>query len=253
MKNPKSLYILTAVIALALIAPAVICALLLRCGGLPHASKDDSSSENALVGEDTGSTVKGSGFVIVIDAGHGGYDPGKVSPDGVNEKDINLSIAQKLSAALKERGHTVFMTRDCDMSLSEADASHKKSSDLAARVALAQDTGAMLYLSIHQNSYSAEYVHGAQVFYYSTSADGKLLAESIQSRLISDADPDNTRNAKGNSEYMVLTDSPCTAVIIECGFLSNPAECARLCDEAYQQTLSDAIASGVQDWIAARR
>ena len=103
-------------------------------------------------------------------------------------------------------------------------------------------------VSIHQNSYSAEYVHGAQVFYYSTSSDGKALAECIQEHLISEADPSNTRAAKGNSEYLVLRESPCTAVIIECGFLSNTKECSDLCNDEYQTALANAICNAVCTW-----
>lgn len=244
MKNSPALYILSALIIIVLTAPAVICAVWLK--GRDNHTEAGHSTE-AGTPSDSPSDANAS-FVVVIDPGHGGFDPGKVSPDGVDEKDINLDIALKLKVCLQDMGYLVFMTRESDISLDDADAAHRKSSDLAARMKLAHDTCADLYISIHQNSYSAEYVHGAQVFYYSTSADGKALAESIQSRLISDADPDNTRDAKGNTQYLVLADSPCTSVIVECGFLSNADECSRLCDETYRQTLAAAIAAGVADW-----
>ena len=113
---------------------------------------------------------------------------------------------------------------------------------------MAEQLNADLYISIHQNSYSAEYVHGAQVFYYSTSPTGKSLAESIQQHIIDEADPDNTRMAKGNPDYMVLKDSPCTSVIVECGFLSNNNECQRLCDNEYQFKIANAIANAIDEW-----
>ena len=133
---------------------------------------------------------------------------GNVSPDGIMEKDINLAIASKLASALTDQGFSVYLTRDSDKSLNSENASSKKTSDLKARTNLATNVNADLYISIHQNSYSAEYVHGAQVFYYSTSSGGKALAECIQEHLISEADPSNTRAAKGNSEYLVLRESP---------------------------------------------
>ena len=187
-------------------------------------------------------------FTILIDPGHGGFDPGKVSPDGIMEKDINLAIASKLASALTDQGFSVYLTRDSDKSLNSENASSKKTSDLKARTNLATNVNADLYISIHQNSYSAEYVHGAQVFYYSTSSGGKALAECIQEHLISEADPSNTRAAKGNSEYLVLRESPCTAVIVECGFLSNTKECSDLCNDEYQTALANAICNAVCTW-----
>lgn len=187
-------------------------------------------------------------FLILIDPGHGGFDPGKVSPDGIEEKKINLEISLKLQDALATKGFSVSLTRDSDRSLNSLDAGSKKSSDLHYRTNRAAELNADLYISIHQNSYSAEYVHGAQVFYYSTSSAGKCLAETIQQYLISDVDPGNTRMPKGNSEYMVLVESPCTAVIVECGFLSNSQECLKLCDPEYQTRLASAIAKAVKAW-----
>lgn len=263
MKNPKSLYILSAIIIMALVTPAVLCTLWLKNDESSHSTSQSSGfsekneSGGMSNGQNSGEAVKGepsgsSEFVVLIDPGHGGYDPGKVSPDGVNEKDINLAISQKLRGALTAAGCQVYMTRETDTSLNSSDAANKKNSDLRYRTHMAEEVGADLYLSIHQNSYSAEYVHGAQVFYYSTSAGGKALAECIQRHLISDADPSNTRAAKGNSEYIVLAESPCTALIIECGFLSNAEECRRLGTEDYQSAIAAAIAAAVTEWRASQ-
>ena len=93
-------------------------------------------------------------------------------------------------------------------------------------------------------------MHGAQVFYYSTSREGKILAECIQEHLISDADPSNHRCAKGNSEYMVLTENHCTAIIVECGFLSNQAEADKLVTGAYQEHLAFYIAMAVMQYVS---
>ncbi len=211
-----------------------------------------SGGDKTHIAEDDNSQADEQGdhnnFVILIDPGHGGFDPGKVSPDGIEEKKINLEISLKLKDALTAKGFSVSLTRDTDRALNSPDASSKKTSDLRYRTNRAAELNADLYISIHQNSYSAEYVHGAQVFYYSTSSAGKCLAETIQQYLISDVDPDNTRMPKGNSEYMVLVESPCTAVIVECGFLSNSQECLKLCDPEYQTSLADAIAKAVDAW-----
>lgn len=212
--------------------------------GTPSTKTPDVSSSDTSPQNDYGS------YVILIDPGHGGFDPGKVSPDGIEEKEINLQISVKLKKALEENGFSVFLTRDTDCSLDTPGSSNKKSSDLHFRTDKAAELDADLYISIHQNSYSAEYVHGAQVFYYASSGQGKKLAETIQDRLISDVDPGNTRMPKGNSDYLVLTESPCTAIIVECGFLSNTAECRSLCDPQYQSKLAEAISAAVTDWYS---
>ena len=242
--------ILVTLIILAVAIPPVICYLVFVRGGGSSVQQGITGQNPTTQGDGTeGQDVAGMEYVILIDPGHGGYDPGKVSPDGIREKDINLAISTKLAQALKARGYTVFLTRDSDVSLDNPGVSSKKTSDLRSRTDMAVKVKADLYISIHQNSYSAEYVHGAQVFYYSTSRDGKALAESIQKHLIENADPDNSRAAKGNSEYLILTESPCTAVIVECGFLSNNSECSRLCTDDYQKALADAICNGIDDWL----
>lgn len=214
----------------------------------PNGSKTESSdpSENSDSGGRSGG---GTSFVIVIDPGHGGYDPGKVSPDGIAEKDINLAISLKLEAALSANGFSVYLTRSDDSALGKQSGSGRKSSDLRTRIDIADKKNADLFISIHQNSYSAPDVHGAQVFYYSTSKEGKSLAECIQEHLISDVDPSNHRSAKGNSEYMVLTENHCTALIVECGFLSNADECASLTNDGYQSDIADSICSAVTEWV----
>ena len=186
--------------------------------------------------------------VVVVDAGHGGTDPGKVGVDGSLEKDINLAVAERLKTYLEQDDVKVIMTRETDTGLYSETDSRKKMADMKKRCEIIEESGADLVVSIHQNSYSAEYVHGAQVFYYSTSSGGKALAECIQEHLISEADPSNTRTAKGNSEYLVLRESPCTAVIVECGFLSNTKECSDLCNDEYQTALANAICNAVCTW-----
>ena len=184
-------------------------------------------------------------IVITIDPGHGGFDPGKVGVSGVLEKDINLSIASYLKNILEEQGYTVYLTRETDISLHDAGASHKKSSDMNNRIAFVAEQKTDLLISIHQNSFSQASVHGAQVFYYAGSSEGELLAGMIQDNIRLLADPENARDIKGNSEYKILTASPCTAVIVECGFLSNNTECEKLSSSEYQQLIAQSIANGI--------
>ncbi len=186
-------------------------------------------------------------IVVVIDAGHGGNDPGKVSADGIMEKDVNLAIALKLKQELENKGIKVILTRDSDICLAQEGTSNKKKSDMINRMELVNSSGADILISIHQNSYKDTKVKGAQVFYYSGSEESKMLAEGIQNSIKQKVDMDNNRKIKPNNDYYILRKSVCPAVIIECGFLSCPEETGKLVDEGYQEKLADAISDAVCD------
>lgn len=187
--------------------------------------------------------------IIVIDVGHGGYDPGKVSIDNVLEKDINLDIALKLRDYLEAQDCIVYMTRETDMSLCDSGSGSKKQSDMQNRVSLVEEVQPDLMISIHQNSYPSESVHGAQTFYYHTSDSSEYLAECIQTCLIEYADPENTRQHKSNSSYYILKNVSCPAALVECGFLSSPTECALLSSDSYQDKLAYSIALGIRTYL----
>ncbi|MDO5293747.1 MAG: N-acetylmuramoyl-L-alanine amidase CwlD [bacterium] len=183
--------------------------------------------------------------LIVIDPGHGGFDPGKVGVNDALEKDINLSISFKLKTELEKEGYQVELTRTTDTGLySEGDKS-KKSADMRNRVKIINDAEPFVAISIHQNSYPSESVKGAQVFYHKLSEDGKMFADIVQERLKEELNDGNKRIAKANDNYYMLKKSECPLVIVECGFLSNNAEAKLLVDEAYQQKLAVAIKNGV--------
>jgi N-acetylmuramoyl-L-alanine amidase len=187
--------------------------------------------------------------VIVIDVGHGGYDPGKVAVDNTLEKDINLEIARKLRTYLEAQDCIVYMTREEDVSLCDETDRNKKQSDMQNRVALIENVQPDLMVSIHQNSYPSEEVHGAQTFYYHTSDNSEYLASCVQNCLISYADPDNTRQHKSNSSYYILKNVSCPAIIVECGFLSNRTECALLDSDTYQDKIAYSIAKGIRTYL----
>lgn len=193
----------------------------------------------------SGAKEKEKEFIVVIDAGHGGNDPGKVSPDGILEKDVNLAIALKLKERLEEQGVKVILTRDSDYCLAAEGATNKKKSDMINRMEIVNTSGADLLISIHQNSYSDKKVKGSQTFYYGSSAESEKLAKEIQSCIREYVDNDNNRKAKAENDYYILRKSVCPAVIIECGFLSNPEETAMLVDESYQDKLAQAISKAV--------
>ena len=183
--------------------------------------------------------------VVVVDAGHGGRDPGKVGVDGCLEKDLNLEIAKKVQAILEQQDIKVIMIRDTDKGLYEEQTSNKKVQDMKNRCALINETEPDCVVSIHQNSYHEEYVSGAQVFYYSSSAEGEALAEALQSELISYADPENHRQAKANDSYYLLKKTEAPIAIVECGFLSNWEEAAKLQDDGYQSRIAWAVSMGI--------
>ena len=183
--------------------------------------------------------------VVVVDAGHGGRDPGKVGVDGCLEKDLNLEIAKKVQAILEQQDIKVIMIRDTDKGLYEEQTSNKKVQDMKNRCALINETEPDCVVSIHQNSYHEEYVSGAQVFYYSSSAEGKALVEALQSELVSYADPENHRQAKANDSYYLLKKTEAPIAIVECGFLSNWEEAAKLQDDGYQSRIAWAVSMGI--------
>lgn len=187
---------------------------------------------------------------VVIDAGHGGADPGKVGVDGSLEKDINLQIAKKLQQFLTAADVDVILTRDGDQGLYDENVSNKKVQDMKNRVALIEEKKPVLTVSIHQNSYHEEYVHGAQVFYYAESEESKALAERIQSVLAAEIDPDNARCAKANDSYYLLKKTSTPIVIVECGFLSNRAEAQKLSSEHYQEKAAWAVHLAVLQHLA---
>lgn len=200
-------------------------------------------------GEDGTSSAEKTGFCVVIDAGHGGKDPGKIGINGVLEKEINLLIAEKLKKYLEANDVTVVMTRESDEGLYDAEASNKKVQDMKRRIAIIDETAPQITVSIHQNSYPEEYVHGAQVFFYTGSKEGQELAESVQRQLVEKADPENKRQVKANDSYYLLKKTGVPIIIVECGFLSNAAEAEKLCEDEYQEELAWAIHMGILQYL----
>lgn len=182
---------------------------------------------------------------IVIDAGHGGDDPGKIGVNGAKEKDINLIIAKKVKARLEAEGIKVVLTREADKSLHDAGSDNQKISDMRNRCALIDKENPIFTVSIHQNSYTEEYVKGPQCFYFEQSAEGKEIAEKIQECLIEELNPESKREAKANSSYYLLKKTAVPTVIVECGFLSNWEEATRLTGEEYQDMVTEAVTEGI--------
>ena len=200
-------------------------------------------SKQAAEVSETMSSTKNS-KTILVDAGHGGADPGMIGVNGLEEKGINLQIAVKLKDSLEKQGFSVIMTREEDKGLYEEDSRNQKAQDMQCRIAMIKKYRPVLCISVHQNSYQDAQIHGAQVFYYSHSEEGKRMAEVMQKALLK-ADEENTRQAKANDTYYLLKRTEVPTIIVECGFLSNPEEAAKLVSPKYQEKLAEAIAEGI--------
>lgn len=186
------------------------------------------------------------GLCVVIDAGHGGVDPGKVTKDEVLEKDINLEIAMILGKMMEKEGADIVYTRE------KAEGKMNDEGEgltLKKRCEIIANHTPDMVISIHQNSFYDRQVKGAQVFYYEASRKGEQLAKSIQGGIHKYVDSNNHRGAKANQQYYLLRNTACPSVIIECGFLSNDDECKKLQNKEYQKQLSYGILRGIREYV----
>lgn len=192
---------------------------------------------------------------VVLDAGHGGMDGGAVGVDGLMEKTVNLKVAKTLEEMFKLAGIPVVMTRTEDIMLNDPDAAvggKRKMTDLRSRLKIAQNTAEGVFVSIHMNSFSLAKYHGLQVYYSPNHRDSEILAQTIQNMTRICLQHDNQRKVKAadNSIYLLAhCDRP--AVLIECGFLSNPEECALLGKEEYLGELSTVLFVAICDYLNA--
>ena len=187
---------------------------------------------------------------IIIDAGHGGVDGGAISCTGKPESTYNLEIALRLNDLLHLLGMHTQMIRTTDISIytqGETIAA-KKVSDLKNRVSIVNSTENALLLSIHQNTFTETQYSGAQVF-YASKGEGQQLAEDLQTAFCQTVNKGSNRRAKKADGVYLMEHIETTGVLIECGFLSNNAEEARLRDKAYQQKLVCVIASTVSNFL----
>lgn len=185
---------------------------------------------------------------VVIDAGHGGEDGGASSVGGVVEKDVNLAVAKALCDLLTANGIPVVMTRTEDILLYDRGVDykgHKKSLDLATRKAIADSTENCIFISIHMNAFPDTRYSGLQVWYSPNHPTSQTLAQLVQDAALA-LDPNNNRRIKAaNSQIYLLHHATCPAILVECGFLSNPQEAEKLGDPTYQHALAFVIFSAV--------
>lgn len=187
------------------------------------------------------------GAVICLDPGHGGYDGGAYGRDsGTPEKELNLDVAQRLAALLRDQGARVILTRETDTALAE-EGGERKRRDLKYRVSQAQD--ADIFVSIHMNEYRSRAEAGPQVFYRKGQDESRLLAGLLQQAMNAALAPVRPR-AANTGDYYVLRSLDIPAVLAECGFLSNAREEALLLTPEYRQQIAQSLCDGLAEYWA---
>lgn len=233
----------------------LIFVLLLAFYGL-NINQYEPASAIAVGEDDSGATS--TKRVILIDAGHGGEDPGAVSSySGIKEKDINLKIAFFLKECLEDQGYSTLMTREEDVleySPETTNIVQKRRQDLLRRKKMMDEAGADIVVSIHLNKFPETKYFGAQAFYPHNSPESQKLAIAIQNELREKVDPNNKRVAMARGKpnetpIIILRDLKTPTVIVECGFLSNPDDEKKLGTEEHQKKLASAIADGIKAYF----
>lgn len=187
-------------------------------------------------------------YMLVLDAGHGGMDGGAVAEDGTTEQDINLHIVLTCQDLAQFLGISTVLTREDNQSLDYSPDNtirQNKVADIHARERITKEQSNPVFLSVHLNKFSDTAYSGAQTFWSQNNAGGQRLAESIQTALTEGLKPGRERSAKPaeNSIYL-MKKLTCPAVIVECGFLSNTEEVAKLKQTGYQTQIAVCILSG---------
>ncbi|MCI1964715.1 MAG: N-acetylmuramoyl-L-alanine amidase [Oscillospiraceae bacterium] len=194
---------------------------------------------------------------VVIDAGHGGEDGGASGASGVLEKDINLAIAKNLEQLLSVSGYQVVMTRTEDAAIGDntlGTIHSRKVSDMHQRLKILKNQEDCIFISIHQNFFTQSQYSGTQIFYSKNNAESKPLSEDIRAEVVELLQKDNKRETKpATKSIYLLWEAKVPAVLVECGFLSNPQEETKLNDPVYQKKIAFSIYSGFLDYCSGIR
>ncbi|MBQ8332614.1 MAG: N-acetylmuramoyl-L-alanine amidase [Clostridia bacterium] len=220
------------------------------CMILGHAAVEYTVPEIAQASTESPSPV------LLIDPGHGGEDGG-ASVGNILEKDLNLTVSRNLADICTIFGQNVQLTRNSDILLYDAYddledyAGKKKTYDLRNRLRMAEESGASLFVGIHMNKFPQEKYKGLQVYYTPNAAGSENAARLIQTYARKYLMPENEREIKEATQAIYILDRiQMPAVLVECGFLSNPAECANLCDPAYQVKLAASVFAASMEWVS---
>lgn len=229
----KSIFAMVLAVAMGFITAVALC---VRALNVPQAVFSDADSK----------------MKIVIDAGHGGIDGGVMGKTtGIKESDLNLEITMRLKEVLIEMGFEVALTRKTEAGLYDTAAKGFKKRDMQKRKEIIQEEDPSLVISVHQNLFPSKSSRGAQVFYRKNSENGEKFAKALQAQLneLYGEEGVKARNAATGNYFMLeCTENP--SVIVECGFLSSPADEALLVSPAWQRKLAERIAAGVVAYLA---
>lgn len=190
-------------------------------------------------------------LTVIVDAGHGLPDGGAVGKGGAVEQELNLKIAQKLEDVLLAKNINVIMTRTDENGIWDEDADtirQKKLSDMNNRLKLMKKSDADVFISIHMNSYPSTSASGLRIFYSEKYSDIKPLAEHIQARMCDITGAKTSVIKTADKSLFLMKNPPLPAILVECGFLSNQQEEARLITDDYQSRLAWAIADAVEKY-----
>ena len=224
------------------IAVAFIVAVTMLFGFFFKRTIDDYDAEAASATE----------MLVILDAGHGGEDSGATGVNGVLEKDLNLAVANTMGEMLVEKGFSVVYTRTEDKMLYEEWENIKgirKISDLKNRCKIAKNYPNALFISIHMNTFGEGKYSGLQVYYSPENEESERMAGIVQSCVKRELQPENSRSIKAGKDIYVLENIENTAILIECGFLSNPEEAEKLSQKEYQKMLSFSIICGIIEYM----
>lgn len=194
--------------------------------------------------------------VVIIDSGHGGEDGGTSSSSGIIEKDINLQISKKLESLFLMSGFKTIMTREDDRLIYDSSAQkmrEKKVSDIHNRMNIINENPNSIFLSIHQNHFEQSKYYGTQVFYSKNNPESEIIAGIIQDNVRKYLQNENERQIKpSGTEIFLLHNAKSPAVMVECGFLSNPGEAQKLTDDDYQTEISVVIYQSIIEYLSSR-
>jgi N-acetylmuramoyl-L-alanine amidase len=178
------------------------------------------------------SAASGSSTIVVVDAGHGGHDRGGIPGQRIAEKDMTLDVAQRLKKVLAAAGYRVVMTRENDVFI-----------PLGTRVAIANSYRNAIFVCVHFNSAKRVGADGIETYFYSR--DSLPLASAVH-HFVAGGAPSPNRGVRRRG-YYVLRRARIPAVLVECGFLTNPNEAAYISNSSYRQKLAEEIAAGIRE------
>lgn len=190
--------------------------------------------------------------VVILDAGHGGMDGGCVAPDGTCEKDINLSIVKYLEELLTFSGYNVVLTRSEDVSIHDNGVEgirNQKISDMENRLEIVKSYPNSVFISIHQNQFTDSRYFGAQMFYTTNNSGNFKLATTMQ-QCFAELQPENNREIKLiDNDLFLFKNTEQPALLVECGFLSNTDDAAKLCTDAYRKQVAFTVYKGLMSYL----